>query len=317
MTRGHFVFSQIVLFAIVGMAVALVAWGVFVWPTYSLWHPPGGVDFARVSMMKHETILMLYLPLGLLLGVAVALIQPVWDTSLGSALANERRAILIGALLGAIGVLLGGEAGEYVLDRMQPVWLARILGATILGMLLGFALGLAERIRTGSGERLAAGIIGGTIGGALSAAIFQFVRLGVTGMSSVALMLFAACVVGAIGAVTFLQTRVRLVGVSGNGRKYDVDFSRELYSDSENIVGTALPDRAGQKANFRLYDTSVLSEHATIRFKGAWEIRRYNENVHHLYVNEERIATDAYRPLRNGDVIRFGRALKFRFVVER
>ena len=49
MTKNRFLFSQILLFAIVGMGAALLVWAVMIWPAYGIWHPRGGISQAAGS----------------------------------------------------------------------------------------------------------------------------------------------------------------------------------------------------------------------------------------------------------------------------
>jgi hypothetical protein len=317
MTKNRLLFTQILLFAIVGMGAALLVWAAMIWPVCGIWDNAWESRLSATILrnVKFKTILLLYLPLGLVLGAAVTMIQPIWDTSLFRAIKNEWRWLLLGSVLGGAGAGLGGLAGEYVLNELGPA-VGHIIGGLIMGLVLGIVLGIAERWRTGSQERLVAGVVGGALGGVLSGVFFNYVPRSSTFASAVSMMVFAALVAGAIGAVAFLQTRARLVGTPDNGRKYD-NWQRELLGDATNLIGSALS--GSQKATMKLYDQSILPEHAVINYDrgtGVWRISRYNANVRDLFVNGERLAGEA-RPLQTGDIIRIGKRLEFRFEVER
>ena len=319
MTRGRLVSTQVLLFAIVGMAAALLVWGVMIWFTHRIWHPVGGVSLLDDSLrnLKLMTIFMLYLPLGLVLGASVTMIQPVWDSSFFLAVKNEWRWLVLGALLGGAGAVLGGLGGEYVLNKLAPAVAAgRILGALTMGVVMGIVLGIVERWRTGSHERLVAGVVGGALGGGLSGIVFQYAPGSSTAMSAISILSFSALVLGTIGAVAFLQTRAKLVGTPEMGRKY-AGFPIYLLNDATNIIGSALT--GSQKATTKLYDQSILAEHAVVSYDrgtGDWRVARYNSNVRDLFVNGERIAGEP-RSLRPGDIVRIGKTLEFSFEVER
>lgn len=327
MTRGRFLLSQISLFAIVGTAAALIVWAIMIWPVHDIWHPddldvvgqPSGfsTDPGDVWTAKFITVLLLYLPLGLALGISVTMVQPVWDSSLRQAIKNEWRWLLLGSALGGVGAILGGLGGEYVLNKLTDPTSGRVVGSLIMGMVMGVVLGLVERWRTGSQERLVAGVVGGVLGGGIAGVIFQFGAYANSAIASaVSIMSFAALVLGAIGAVAFLKTRAKLAGTPKNSRKYD-KWERDLLNDVKNIVGSALT--GSQKASIKLYDQSILPEHAVIYYDagaGEWRLQRYNANVRDLFVNGERLA-DEVRALRSGDIVGIGKNLEFRFEVER
>ncbi len=316
MARKRFVLSQISLFAIVGTVTALIVWALAIWSVHGIWHP-AKFSVERVWTTKLYTVLVLYLSLGACLGVSVTMVQPVWDSAFGQAIRNEWRWLLLGALLGAVGIVLGGLCGEYVLDRHPNHLVGRIVGALVMGLGTGIALGIVEKWRTGSYERLLAGIVGGALGGTIAGVIFQ---LGANSnpavASALAMMSFGGLVTGAIGAVAFLKARAKIVGTPKNTRKYD-RWERELLNDTKNIIGSALTP--SQKATIKIYDQSILPEHAVICYdmgSGEWLIQRYSPAVRDIFVNGDRL-TDEVRPLRSGDIIGIGKNLEFRFEVER
>jgi hypothetical protein len=324
----RFLSSQIIFYALVGMGIAVASWSLTVWAAYDLWHPPGSSAFNlspnNISHAKLVTIGVFYIPFGVLMGAGVSLIQPTWNKGFWVSVAgdakrgvrSEWKMILLGVILGGLGLGLGGIAGEYILDHVQTPSLGRVIGASVMGLVLGLSIGAIGRIQFESDERLVAGVVGGALGGCLSALLFQFVRPGgVTGGSMLALMLFAACVLGAVGAVSILQTKAWLVGIRGNGFKYDQSWVYALTTDAPTAVGSV-----GSKAKLQLWEESIAANQAEIGRdrQGRWYIKRGDEaQAQELSVNDRAVPSGGRTTaLRHGDHIKIGRKLVFTFMQE-
>ena len=100
MRVNHHLMSQTSLYCLLGATAGLLVWGAANWSVYGLWHPGSGRpllpdDFGAVRL---QTILLLYLPLGIVLGGMIAILEPIRDTSVKSALQNEWSWLLRGIL---------------------------------------------------------------------------------------------------------------------------------------------------------------------------------------------------------------------------
>lgn len=319
--------SQTGLYGLIGASAGLLVWAALNWHVYHLWHPAGQLSAIVVPGLVFQTILHVYVPLGILLGAAVAVIEPVRDTDLAAALRNEWTWLLRGILLGAAGGLLGGYLGEFVMGRFTAgadavttmrVW-ARLTGLIVTGLILGAALGLVDKWRTTSNDRLLAGLLGGSAGGLIAGLVFQFLVRRPEVMTVVAVMIFAAFLAGSIGSIMYLQTKARLMGAPQNIFKYREAWRKNLNADSILFIGSALPTRISQRTNFKIaQDLDIMPEHCTLEYDRQlrrWILARYHPSATELYVNS-RPVKDAPVAIRDGDVITVGRT-SFRFLLGR
>lgn len=319
--------SQISLYALLGSTAGLLVWGVMNWAVYDMWHATG-LTREMFSGLQMKTVLMLYMPLGLVLGTMIAMIEPIRDTSWGEALQNDWSWLLRGILLGGVAGFVGGWLGEFVLSAMsdpsagvdpsglRPV--ARLLGVVVFGLVLGTGLGLIDKWRTTSNDRLIAGLLGGGLGALLAGIVFQFLVDAPEVMTVLALMIFGALVAGSIGSISFLQSKAVLVGVSTNIMKYK-EFRRPLLMDTSTFVGSGIPTRTSSRTNFRIAgDQDVMKEHCVIEYDQAarrWILTRFDPRATELLVNRGRVGDQAVA-IRDGDLITIGRTT-FRFQLER
>jgi hypothetical protein len=113
--------------------------------------------------------------LGMLLALALTLLDTLWNYSRGQVLQMVPR-ILMGVLVGTVGGLLGGVVGQ-LLYGVHPVFF--VLGWALTGLLVGAALGTfdvlfvfvnQEEVR-GPRRKVRNGVLGGTVGGLLGGSL--------------------------------------------------------------------------------------------------------------------------------------------------
>ncbi len=107
--------------------------------------------------------------LGAALGGALSVVASMSQAGWGRRL----RASLPGVLAGGIGGALAGMAGGLLFllfHRYDDLGVTRVLGWTVMGLVIGASQGIAE----GSARRLRNGLIGGTVGGLLGGMLFAW-----------------------------------------------------------------------------------------------------------------------------------------------
>jgi len=292
---------------------------------YSYWHGSGIIvlEPGLVRLRKLVTVFMIYMPLGLLLGLAMAVIEPVQQTGFRAGVQGNGKWLAMAAILGAFGGLIGGGLGEFVMHAFElaltssngqpPMGMAAVIprtaGAICLGFGMGTALGIFSKIKSGSNERLVSGIVGGGMGGVLSALVFFLIYNNIAAMVMFSSMTLAITILGSIGSVTSMMTDGVLAGMRGNIYKYsEAMYPVELLTDAPNLIGGYDPSRSS-KATFRIFhETGILLEHAIIekdRETGEWHLQRAHSNVMNLEVNGYPIGGDRVI-LRDSYVIKFG-----------
>lgn len=318
--------SQTLLYTTVGGLAGLLVCAVLIWLVGGMWHPDD--DFIRPAMiwgLKSQTIFLYYGIFGLLVGFVVTLIEPVNDSSWKEAFTASGRWLLLGALFGYIGMIVGGFAGEWVFDRMVTTGsygmtiLGQEIGLLLLGLALGSGIGFVDRLRTGSMDRLVAGSIGGCLGGVLAGAFILLPFVPPELMPILPTILVAMFAAGAIGSVSMMKTDAVLTGMAGNTIfKYSSpNWRKQLVSDSPNFIGSGIPGRRSRQARFLVAnDLDVVSEHAIIEFDRRarrWVLRRWSSDAVKLFLNNRALTGD-FVTLRDGDVVTFG-GTRFRFVL--
>jgi hypothetical protein len=314
--------SQVSLYGLLGALTGVVVCAMFIWSIDSLWHPEGGVPYGTEGDLRFITILLFYLPLGVLLGAVLSAIESVHDSGFKETLAAEWRWLFGGALLGGVGGFAGGYAGEWVMAEIQALPgeymspLGRALGTMVLGLVLGLAVGLTEKLRNGSNDRLLAGVLGGGLGGVAAALVFHFLVHNVELMSILAIVLMAALLAGFIGSVTLMRSAAFLVGVEGNIFKYALGFEKSLLADSPNVIGSGIPTRSSPNTTFKVaMDRDIQSEHVRLELDTkahAWLLSAVDEHAD-TFVNGRRLG-DGATTIRDGDVITMG-GTSFRFTL--
>lgn len=319
--------SQTLLYVSVGGLAGLIVCAVLIWAVEGIWHPDQGVTPGMVWGLKSQTIFLFYGIFGLLVGFVVTLIEPVNDLSWKEAFTTQGRWLLLGALFGYIGMMIGAFAGEWVFDRMVAAGgtggkalsiLGQEIGMLLLGLSFGSCVGFVDRLRTGSMDRLIAGSIGGCLGGILAGLIILLPFMPPEAMPIIPSILLALFAAGAIGTVTMMKTDAVLTGMPGNRLKYaSPKWRKQLVSDSPLFIGSGMPGRRSRQTGFLIAnDLDVVSEHAIIEFDRSvrrWMLRRWSHDAIKLYVNNRALTGDSVA-IRDGDVITFG-GTRFRFVL--
>ena len=331
MSRTRRIAAQTILYVLVAAICGLIVWGVMMPLIYNYWHSSESyiLDAGVIMQRKFITVFMIYVPLGLLLGLAMAIIEPVQQTGFRAAIQGNGKLLISASFLGALGGALGGGLGEFVMHSLEQVLTApdvylpkglivaipRTAGAICLGFGIGTALGMFNKIKSGSKDRLIAGIVGGGLGGMLSALVFVLIYENIAAMVMFSSITLAVTILGSIGSVTSMMTDGILAGMRGNIYKYsDAMIPVELFTDAPNIIGGYDPSNSS-KATFRIFhEAGILLEHAIIekdRETGDWHLQRAQPNVMNLEVNGYPIGGDRVI-LRDSSVIKFGSTrLKF------
>ncbi len=151
--------------------------GLLVWPVMELF-------------IEHQAVFPSFLVFSLISGAAFGLLYGlVFGTAEGIIAGSNRRIVrgaIWGAVLGTIGGTLGFLAGQGVLfalgerllqseDAVRRFGfpLARAAGWAVLGLFVG----VAEGVRARSGRKIAVGVLGGLIGGALGGLAIEYGRV--------------------------------------------------------------------------------------------------------------------------------------------
>lgn len=320
MARAGHLTRRVSLYAVLAAACGLIVWIATVWRVAGIWAPGGqALPIGEYDTPKLLTVLLIYGPFGALLGALVAMLEPIQDSSFKDALRNEARWLYVGLGLGFVGAVAGGLVGERVLSaiyeqrhatsHMEAIDQGRFLGTVLVGLILGGCLGLIDRLRSASNERFIAGFAGGAVGGLLAAVLFRFV-ISVESLTVLSLIVLGACTAGAIGSITFLQTRAFLFGMKGNISKYGPrKLVKKLMSDAPNRIGSALLGKQSSSTTFKIvHDLNVMPEHAEIlcsQRHRLWTLRRLSADATELFLNGRRLLNDPV-PLKDGDVIALG-----------
>ena len=117
--------------------------------------------------------------LGVALALALALLDALWNFShqkVVAILARASTAVVIGGMAGLLGGLLSGA-----LYSRWPLGAFRVLGYTLVGLLIGLSVGVfdllanlaANRDPHGALRKVVNGLIGGTLGGVLGGFVAQ------------------------------------------------------------------------------------------------------------------------------------------------
>lgn len=312
-TINSILLSQVLLYAIVGAALALVVVAAVSAPIISIWR-----DFRAdtVSGTRLLTLLLLYAPLGSALAAGTVFFEP-WRTSgFKEAIQTSWMWLLLGILAGGLAMFLGGFLAEWIFLEMVTLGgftmaaLGRILGMLILGLVMGLVIGIVEKLRTKSNSRLVAGAVGGGFGGLLCGLVFEFLVRSPEAMTVAATSIFAAVFFASIGTVSIIQTSACLLRHPDNTiSKYTTGDPITLYTDTPNYIGSALPARNSSLTTIKLaQDYDVASEHAKIEYHkntNQWILNRISPEAEMIYVRGGRLVGNE-TVLQSGDEIVFG-----------
>ncbi len=254
---------------------------------------------------------------GVILGGMIAFwvvsVDAIRDRSLARFARYSSYGILLGALGGALGALMG-ENIKYIFDktfelgsqtgwaRVGPTMVARGIGWIFLGVAVGMSEGIAAR----SMGKFSYGMIGGAVGGFIGGALYGwFLEIasqaeGTTYFwAAMGLVIMGACIgsLTALVRAVFQPASVKVLRGWQEGREYPLD-------KSESMVGRH------EHADIALFrDMKIEKEHAYIRWIGGNRYVLYNNSAppENTLVNQNRVAQA--RELFDGDRIQLGNVI--------
>ena len=245
--------------------------------------------------------------IGGFIGYLVVSVDAVRDQSLVRFCRAASLGLVLGALGGAAGILMGEQVNYFLVQKLLNVSWFRGIGEVIsrgLGwMLLGVAVGVSEGIAARSMAKLSYGTIGGTVGGFIGGILFGIIKVAdksSPGMShvwggAVGLVILGACI-GAFSALVqgvFQPACVKVLRGWQEGREYPI-------VKAENILGR---DEASDIPLFR--DMRVEKQHAVIQRDGKrFVFQNHRSPPETTRVNDRPISADC--DLNDGDRIQLG-----------
>jgi hypothetical protein len=253
--------------------------------------------------------------LGLVLALALALVDALWNFTLGRVLSILGRAVTA-ACLGGMAGLLGGLVGEG-LYRAWDVGALLVVGYTLVGLLIGLSVGvfdLMASVALGSNPRGAlrkvrSGLIGGALGGVLGGMLSLLLHNSWAGLfagrDADLLWSPSAAAFAALGACIGLMVGLTQVILKEGWLRVEKGFRagrEQILARGETTVGRA------ENCDVGLFgDAEVNRLHARIVRSGQDFVLADAGSSTGTYVNNERLT--APRVLRGGDLIRVGRSL--------
>lgn len=257
---------------------------------------------------------------GMWLGVGVALalgvLDAVWNASRYSILFGSLR-VLTALVVGGLGGLFGALVGQALFDLMEQSEPFRVVGWTLLGLLIGASLGVFDLLESllrgqsaqGAWRKIRNGVLGGTFGGLLGGILF-IVLLGVWSdlfKGKERHLLWSPTVSGflALGASIGLLIALAQVILKEAWLRVEAGFraGRELIlSRPETTLGRA------ESCDVGLFgDPAIAPLHARIIRRGRDYVLEDSGSSTGTYLNGERI--EQPRLLHSGDAIGLGQCL--------
>ena len=257
--------------------------------------------YLDVELVRAEAVWVRDAGAGLLIGGASGYCLNAAAAARDGAWLRAARDAGQGAIAGAIGGSVGLVVGEFVLGLFQGGLIGRSVSWGILGCGIGLGLGLAARSR----QRLAFGVIGGSLGGLLGGFAFEALRLRMGDRydlgQGVGIVLLGAGLGLALALVeqTLRRAWVRVVRGRQEGRDYSLTKARSALGLDE-------------KAEVGLFgDPTVARQHAEIVVEGRDYVLVNLDTRNRTSVNGVKVATR--QTLRDGDAIDLGQtSLRFR-----
>ncbi len=243
------------------------------------------------------------------IGYFVVSVEALRDRSLLRFVRLSSYGVLLGALGGAVGMVLGEWVNYGLIWLFGAGTVVAFLGAMFargLGwMCLGAAVGVSEGVAARSLGKFSYGTLGGAIGGFVGGAFFGGVYLatrdvgaGASLWGAVGFVILGACI-GSLSALVqgvFQPASVKVMRGWQEGREYPLE-------KDDNLLGR---DEHADIALFR--DMKVEKRHAVIRREGAVYVLVNNRSpVEWTRVNEEPVADHCV--LLDGDRIQLGNVL--------
>lgn len=242
------------------------------------------------------------------IGYFVVSVEALRDRSLVRFVRLATYGVLLGAVGGTFGILVGDQVNYFLVGRLGAThqssralfgaMLARGLGWTLLGVAIGFSEGVAARSLGKLSYGTLGGALGGFIGGALLALLYELTpdqEAGSAVWGGMALMVLGASI-GSLSALVqgvFQPASVKVMRGWQEGREYPLD-------KPDSLLGR---DEHADIALFR--DMRVEKKHAFIRREGRRYVLRNNgAPPDFTLVNGESVA--GLRELQDGDRIQLG-----------
>jgi pSer/pThr/pTyr-binding forkhead associated (FHA) protein len=220
------------------------------------------------------------------------------------------RSVVIGAVVGLGGGLIGLYFGQVVYARLQPQPAGGALTVSLFGFLqgvvaravgwalVGLAIGVAQGVPSWSPRKMKHGMIGGGIGGFFGGMMFDFIgeifQMGGELSRFVGMTITGAAIGFFLGLVQDLMKQAWVVVLRGRneGREYILD-------KAVSILGR---DELAEVGVFG--DPSVAPRHAAIKLDGgAYVIEDLGTSPGGTLVNGQRVSKQG---LREGDTIQLG-----------
>jgi len=249
--------------------------------------------------------------LGLLVALALGVVDAVWNFSLGQVGQLLLRVFVVVGV-GAAGGFAGGYFGQVLYGpTQQAIYL--VLGWTVTGLLIGAAIGAYDylsclvlgRDRRGARRKLLNGVLGGTAGGVLGGLLYLLLGDAWAGLfraksadpwspSAVGFVVLGACIGLLIGLAQVILKEAWVKVEAGFRR------GRELIlSKPETTIGRA------EACDIGLFgDPAVQRLHARIVRQGNRYLLADADTPGGTYLNDQRILQPT--PLHSGDAIRLG-----------
>jgi hypothetical protein len=264
--------------------------------------------FCDASQSSREQILLRGAIVGGAIGYFVVSVEALRDRSLIRFARLASYGVVLGALGGACGILVGEEVHFRIVGRLGSAhqssgvlvgtMFSRGLGWTLLGVAIGFSEGIAARSLGKFSYGTLGGALGGFVGGALLALLYEKAQdqeAGSAVWGGLALMVLGASI-GSLSALVqgvFQPASVKVMRGWQEGREYPLD-------KNDSLLGR---DEHADIALFR--DMRVEKKHAFIRREGARYILKNNgAPADFTLVNGEPVAS--LRELADGDRIQLG-----------
>lgn len=247
------------------------------------------------------------------IGYLVVSVDAIRDRALIRFSSHASYGLILGALGGGLGMLLGEWVYNLVITRIGSERnLTYVLGTTWARgagwMLMGLAVGMSEGVIARSMGKFSYGALGGLLGGFIGGAIFNLLYLpsrGEAGASAIAsalgLVILGACIgsLSALVKAVFQPASVKVLRGWQEGREYSLDKNDNWLGRDEHV----------DIALFR--DMQIEKKHAIIQR----EENRYilvNNGAPAEYTKVNGAPVPNTRDLQDGDRIELGRVvLKF------